>query len=89
MSRLLFSVLDTFLIRGRGIVLAADVLPEQIQLTINEPIELRRPDGSSIITKVSGIEYASPPDPNRPLAILLPRDISKEQVPVGTEVWSW
>ena len=88
MNRRLFTVVDTFLISGRGLILAADVLPEQVQLKVNESIELRRQDGSSIITKVVGIEFASPPDANRPLAILLPSDIHKEQVPIGTEVWS-
>lgn len=88
MSALLFTVRDTFWIEKRGLVLTTDIKPQQVELRRGDAIELRRPDGSSVITRVVGIERAIPYDPERTLAILLPNDILKEDVPIGTEVWS-
>ncbi|HEV2862011.1 MAG TPA: hypothetical protein VGX48_13465 [Pyrinomonadaceae bacterium] len=88
MSTLLFTVVDTFLIEKRGLVLAADVKSDRVSLRVGESIELRRPDGSIVVSKVAGIAHLSPYDPERTLDILLPPDISKEDVPVGTQVWS-
>jgi translation elongation factor EF-Tu-like GTPase len=88
MSTLLFTVVDTFQIEKRGLVVAADVKRDQTSLRAGDAIELRRPDGSSAITRVVGIERAIPYDPERTLAILLPGDITKEDVPIGTQVWS-
>lgn len=88
MKNFLFTVCDTFWIEKRGLILASDVKGEQVNLRDGDPIELRRPDGSTIMTRVVGIERAIPYDPERTLAILLPVDVAKESVPIGTEVWS-
>lgn len=88
MNTLLFTVVDTFLIENRGLVLAADVKRDRVGLRVGESIELRRPDGSAIVSKVAGIVRFVPYDRERALDILLPPDISKEDVPVGTQVWS-
>ena len=88
MSALLFTVRDTFRLENRGLILAADVKPEQAGVRMGDSIELRRPDGSSLVTVVIGIERAIPYDPDRTLAVLLPGDILKADVPIGTEVWS-
>ena len=88
MNALLFTVVDTFRIEKRGLVLAADVRGDQVSLRVGESIELRRPDGSTVVSKVVGIAHLAPYDPDRTLDILLPADISKEDVPVGTQVWS-
>lgn len=88
MNTLLFTVVDTFMIEGRGLVLAADVRSDQVGLRVGQSIELRRPDGSTAVSEVAGIAHVSPYDPERALDILLPPGISKEDVPAGTEVWS-
>ncbi len=88
MNTLLFTVVDTFLIEKRGLVLAADARSDQVSLRVGESIELRRPDGSTVVSTVAGIARFVPHDPERTLDILLPPDISKEDVPVGTQVWS-
>ena len=88
MSALLFIVRETFQLERRGLILATDVKQEQTGVRMGDSIELRRPDGSSLITTITGIERAIPYDPNRTLAVLLPADISKADVPIGTEVWS-
>lgn len=88
MNTLLFTVVDTFMIEKRGLVLAADVRGDQVSLRVGESIELRRPDGSTVVSRVVGIARFVPYDPERTLDILLPPGISKEDVPAGTQVWS-
>lgn len=93
MSRLLFGISDTFWISGRGLVIATDVTIREaetkgINLKVGDVLELRRPDGAQFITNVAGIEFLCPSDPERPFVLSLSPGILKEQVPVGTEVWS-
>jgi hypothetical protein len=88
MSALLFTVRETFRLENRGLILTADVKQEQAGVRMGDSIQLRRPDGSSLVTMVTGIERAIPYDPDRTLAVLLPVDISKVDVSIGTEVWS-
>ena len=83
---------DTFEIKGRGVVVATDTtydqLPRELRLKIGDPIELRV-DGKVILrTKVVGIEHCDPWSPEHTFAFLLPRDLSKADVPIGSEVWS-
>ena len=87
----LFTVADVFFLQRRGPVLIPG-LPTQgpLHLRVGDPIELRRPDGSTRQTTVRGIEMADPPPPGgrSHIPILLPDDIVKGDVPIGTEVWS-
>ncbi len=53
---------------------------------VGDRIALRRPDGSSIDTQIGGLELLDP-DPRRDVVIML-KGLAKEDVPVGTEVWS-
>lgn len=89
MSTLLLTVTDTFLIKGRGLI----VVPGPPSDTFSHPtdlvVELRRPDG--LVTETRArlmIEFVSPPPPPgpRPLVCLLP-DVTKADVPIGTQVW--
>lgn len=59
----------------------------ELRIKIGDPIILKRPDGTEIETVVRGIEMggriSSPSIP-----ILLGNEITKEMIPVGTELWA-
>lgn len=87
--RLLFKVEDMFDISGRGCVIVP-AIPEGLDFRIRakDQIELRTPDGRRLETYIASIELVKPQDgsPCR-MVIMLPRDITKPDVPTGTEVW--
>jgi hypothetical protein len=96
MSIYLFTVADTFTIRNRGIVLAPGFLPAAHEMSfhirIGDPIELHRPDGSQLEACIRGIEMINAPidvilDRQRRCPILLPANLTKADIPAGTEVW--
>jgi translation elongation factor EF-Tu-like GTPase len=87
MPRCLFTVEDAFLIKGRGLVVVPGIVPigeERIQ--VGDPLLLRRPDGTSISTTIGGLSLPIP-NPGHEVVVLL-QGFSKDEVPVGTEVWS-
>lgn len=89
MPRCLFTVSDTFLIRGRGLVPVPGIVPVgQERFHVGDPVLLKRPDGSELRAVISGIEIPyRDPNPNPSFPILL-KNLGKEDVPIGTEVWS-
>jgi hypothetical protein len=85
-------VIDTFDIKGRGVVVITDTtyeqLPRELTLKIGDPVEIRM-DGEVVLrTKIVGIEHCDPWSPKHTFAFLLPRDVSKADVPIGSQVWS-
>ena len=90
MARRLLIVEGTFSIKGRGLVLVPGflILGEE-RFQAGDPLLIHRPDGSRLEWKIGGIEIilASPPRPRNEVSILL-KDLNKEDVPIGTEVWS-
>ncbi len=88
MSRRLLVVEDRFLIKGRGLIAWPGIEPGAERIGVGDPVELRRPDGTSLRRRIGGIELAmgAPPDRNAPLVLL--EDLGKEDLPVGTEIWS-
>lgn len=90
MEILLFRVEDRFLIRGRGLVLVPGIVAEDrpFREWTGLRIVLRRPDHSEVEAEIRGIDISTPtpPSPRRP--ILVSGDFTKDDVPVGTEVWS-
>ena len=82
-STLLFIVEDAFQISGRGCVLVPGPSTEP-----GDPIRLVKPDGHAIDTCVRGVEmiHRRPPPKVVTAPILLPKEITKDQVPVGTRV---
>jgi hypothetical protein len=90
MSRRLFVVEDTFTITGRGLVLVPGIIPEgEERFRAGDPILLKRPEGSSLTCKIGALEILMrvPPDRKRDVVIML-KERRKEDVPIGTEVWS-
>lgn len=88
MAQYLFTVDDTFLLGGRGLVLVPGIRGEdRRRVRIDDPISLRRPDGSYLETRIGGLEHLDPPPPSGITPILL-KGIAKSEVPIGTEIWS-
>jgi hypothetical protein len=86
-QRRLFTVTDTFNVTGRGIVLAPGLMPiGDERFRIGDPILLRRPDGMEIATHIDGLELPHP-NPKYEVLILI-KELVKDDVPIGTEVWS-
>jgi hypothetical protein len=87
MPRRLFTVSDTFFIRGRGLVPVSGIIPVgDERFRAGDPLLLKRPDGSEVRTTIGCLEILDP-NPTNQVVVLL-KGLSKEDVPVGTEVWS-
>jgi hypothetical protein len=86
--RLLFKVEDVFDITGRGCVLAP-VVPDGLDFKIRaeDRIQLRTPFGRLFDTHIASIELLKMRNGPCRMAIMLPRDFTKNDVPVGTEIW--
>jgi hypothetical protein len=88
MTRRLLVVEDAFIIKGRGLVLVPGFIPQDHErFRVGDPITQRRPDGSSLAWRMDGIELVMGPVPRYDLHILL-TGLDKDDVPIGTEVWS-
>ena len=88
MLRLMSKVEDTFQLSGRPSVVVVPGVPRQgtWRVKVGSPVVLKRPDGSEIATIVGGLEMASPPNPDS-IALMLGPGLTKETVPIGTEIW--
>jgi translation elongation factor EF-Tu-like GTPase len=83
----LFTVEDSFAISGRGLVPVPGIVPIGTErFKVGDSITLVRPDGTRVSTSIGGLEIMNP-NPKNEIVILL-RELSKEEVPIGTEVWS-
>jgi hypothetical protein len=88
MARRLFVVEDRFVVPGRGLVLVPGIIPEgDERFRVGDRITLRPPDGTSRDKRIGGLELLDP-NPRRDVVIML-IGLAKEDVPVGTEVWSF
>ena len=85
---MLFTVTEVLTVQGRGIVL----LPElnfvgDERFRVGEPLRLRFADGAEELVQIGGLEFLKPVSGKCLLVIML-MGKSKEEVPVGTEVWA-
>jgi hypothetical protein len=90
MARCLFIVEDSFFIPGRGLVPVPGIQRRgEERFRVGDPLLLKRPDGSCLEWKIGGIEMisCSPPRPKDEVVILL-RGLTKDDVPIQTQVWS-
>jgi hypothetical protein len=90
MARCLFVVEDRLVLKGRGVVPLPGLVPQgEERFRVGDPIELRRPDGSRLRWTIGGLESGStPPRPPGTGVPILLRDLDRDDVPLGTEVWS-
>lgn len=83
----LFTVLDTFLITGRGLVCVPAPLYEEYSGPRLVEVELRRP-GGSVKTAFMTFEHVfQTPPPKEPRWGCVIRFADKQDVPIGTEIW--
>ena len=96
-NRYLFTVEEVGLMRGRGVMLLPGITVRDYgTLESGDKIELKFPDGRSEVTEIVGIENpfttkyidTPPPADQRRAYLLLPSCFQKEDIPVGTEVWT-
>ncbi len=86
MARKLFTVEDTFTIRGRGTILVPGLAPEGDEhFRIGDALRLVRADGSEVATAINGLDFFNP-GPQGQIAVVVA--LPKSEVPVDTEVWS-
>ena len=75
----LFKVQDRFFVTGRGLILVPGFGDKKVR--INDKIKIVRPDNSTIETTIKGISFNLDHD------ILVGNDLTKDDVPVGSEIW--
>lgn len=88
---LLFVVEDAFQITGRGCVLAPGPVaePGARPVRVGDQLRLHKPDGQSFDTVIRGVDMLGRRQRSEIITapILLPREITKDDVPIKTEVW--
>jgi len=91
MARRLLVVEDTFFLKNRGLVPVPGIVPQgDERFRIGDPILIRRADGSHLEWTIGGIEmigYAFGIPRQNDVVILL-KDLTKEDIPIGSEIWS-
>jgi len=85
-QRRVFTVTDTFTVTGRGLVLLPGLIPIGTErFRAGDPILLRSPNGRETRTSIGALELPHP-NPKCEVLIML-KEIAKDDVPIGTEVW--
>jgi hypothetical protein len=78
---------DVFQLARRGVVIVP-FEPWAASLKVGSVIELRKPDGSCLITRVVGLEMSNPPRLDGRVGLLIgDASLSKDDVAQGTEVY--
>jgi hypothetical protein len=88
MPKFLCKVTDVFKLTGGNLVILTDVLFEDFDQTYwsGAKVELRTTNGSAIIAE-SYWMYCTPTNFGKPMSLSLGSHLTKEDVPIGTEVW--
>ena len=87
MPEFLYQVDGVFDLGGRCVVATPGIPPTTQGIRNGTPLELRRPDGSVVRTQIADIAFVNPYDPKRPIQFSFPPSLTKQDIPVGTEVW--
>lgn len=87
MRRKLFTVTDCFQIGTRGAIIVGNLPVTTPTPKTGSTIVLVTPVGREISTKIGGINWPTAAG-NVPKIAFLIKNISKEELPVGTEVFS-
>jgi hypothetical protein len=88
MARRLFTIEDRFMIEGHGLVPLPGIVPEsEERFRVGNLILLKRPGGSEIEWRIGGLELLNRLPPQNAVVISL-KGLRKDDIPVGTEVWS-
>lgn len=88
-SKPLFLVEGTFEITERGLVLVPGLKEDSPQVAVGDTIVIMTPTNNIVRTKIAGIEmikfHTVPKE--KMIPILLPYEIKKEDIPIGTSVY--
>jgi hypothetical protein len=83
-----FTVSDLFELGERVLMVITDktwrTLPIDLALKIGDPLEFRQAGRAVLNSFVAGIDGGWP---SSPFAILLPSAVTKQEVPIGAEIW--
>ncbi len=90
MARLLFRITEVLTIPNRGIVLLPGLnFVGDERFRVGEPLLLKRPDGTVIDATIGAIQLLwAVESPFLAEPAIMPTTLCKEDVPIGTEVWS-
>jgi len=87
MKHKFLTIEDTFLVTGRGLIVVPGPLENEYSGPTELNVELKKPNGSvsSAVLLLQHFFQTPPPKEYRWGCVL--KGVSKEEVPVGTEVW--
>jgi len=85
--RRLLTVEDTFAISGRGLLIAPMPALHELRGPGELAVELRLPDGTHREARLSVLQEPVNPTPSIRRWACLFEDLSKTEVPIGTEIW--
>ena len=78
---LLFKVRDTFAISGKGLIISAESISDDVKVLIGDKIQIITPDDKVIETTIKGITLKGYFD------LLIDQNVAREDIPIGSEVW--
>jgi len=81
-----FIVIDRFEIQGRGTAIVGERPTSLPDFKIGSPIILISPENKEMVTEVSDLEFPTRVSGVRLIAVLI-KNLSKKEVPIGTEVF--
>jgi hypothetical protein len=87
MDILLFTVEEVFYIKGLGAVLYPGISHSGPNARVGQPITLLRPDGQEVKTTIKGFPMINRKGHYNSAAIVLPKNIKADEIPVGSQVW--
>tara|TARA_R110001606_G_scaffold174176_1_gene320795 strand:+ start:5049 stop:5315 length:267 start_codon:yes stop_codon:yes gene_type:complete len=88
MASRILTVEDTFDITGRGLIVVPGPTLTAYDGPNEVPVEIKRPDGSTLVATLSFTRAFLTPAPKVPRWELIFRGLSKSDVPIGSEVWA-
>jgi hypothetical protein len=85
--RRLLTVEDTFLIRGRGLLVVPAPRLDEARGPATFTVELRRPEGVTTVAELTlSVQFLSPTPTVHRWAVSL-QGLTMADVPIGTEIW--
>jgi hypothetical protein len=85
MRKKVFTIKDHFLITGRGLIIVGERADKNLWLRMKMPLIIVKPNGEQLNTYVGGLESFSPP--NFKTEAILIHDLTKDDLPIGSEVF--
>jgi translation elongation factor EF-Tu-like GTPase len=84
----LFTIEEVFEVSGRGcVIVPAMVEGADFKIRPRDAIQLRTPEGRTLNTHIASVELLKPEVGACRMAIVLPPDVLKHDIPKGSDVW--